>query len=163
MGFRSYLFQNPDLFLWAWCLFLDLEIFQRQCPGQGMSGNSWHHGWTEEESPEWGQEGEFLAASGIMSSKPLSNLIPGLILQVEILSTPTIAGSITWHKLSGEPSGNTNLARIQTVCTLTQQFCFQESILQFFLCNDKGIMSTLFKMVCCFLKKNKPKCSPGGP
>lgn len=110
-GFPSDLFQSPDLFLWAWCLFLNTRIFQRQCPGQGMTGNSWCRGWTEK-SPEWGQGGEFLVATGIMSSKLLSDLIPGLILQVEILSTPTIGGSITWHKLSGQPSGSTNLARI---------------------------------------------------
>ena len=133
-GFPSDLFQSPDLILWAWCLFLNIRIFQRQCPGQGMTGNSWHHGWTEK-SPEWGQGGEFLAATGIMSPKLLSNLIPGLFLQVEILSTPTIGGSITWHKLSGQPSSNTNLARIWTECPLTQQFCFQESIFQFFLWN----------------------------
>lgn len=52
-------------------------------------------------------EGErFLDASGIIPSKLLSNLTTGLIFQAEILSTPTVGGSITWYKLSGEPFGS---------------------------------------------------------
>lgn len=52
-----------------------------------------------------GEEEWFLGASGIMPSKLPASLTTGLIFQVEILSTPTVGGSITWYKLSGESFG----------------------------------------------------------
>ena len=81
-GFPCYHSQSPDLFLWDWCLFLDICVLWRQrqecqeampIPGQGMSENSWQHGRLEGESPEGGSGEWSLGASGITPSKPVSN------------------------------------------------------------------------------------------
>lgn len=163
---KCYPSQSPDLLLWDGCLFLHTGVSQRQCPGQGTNGNSRHHGWMEGEIPERAG-GAVPGTSGVRRLKLLSDLTMVLIFQVEILSTPTVGGRITWSKCSGELFGsiqqNLNSMHSDPAILLSG---IHRTVLPGQLCQDKGIKSTLFMMVTKEKKKkknrNKPKCASEG-